>query len=173
MLTFSSIEIQELRHQSQSATQSTSGSSTGVIDQALMNLDERLENVNRGMKTVDDALEPLRSQTPKPTDAEDESTEHATLLRKHAALVAEWELIQDETDVLREELKEDKWLTVFRTVSEQADGMMSSLEKAVKRCQVRLLLFLFTVPFRLSSGLYLEGSPSKSLRGSLITMVPN
>ena len=39
--------------------------------------------------------------------------------------------------MLREELKEDKWLTVFRTVTDQADGMMSSLEKAVNRCQVR------------------------------------
>lgn len=98
-----------------------------------MNLDERLENVNSGMKNISDALEPLRSQTPKPSE---ELTEHAAILRKHEALVAEWETIQDDTDVLREELKEDKWLTVFRTVSEQADGMMSSLEKAVKRCQV-------------------------------------
>ena len=99
-----------------------------------MNLDERLETINSGMKTVSDAIEPLRAQTPKPSDLE--SNEHAALLRKHAALVAEWESVQDETDVLKEELKEDKWLTVFRTVSEQADGMMSSLEKAVKRCQV-------------------------------------
>jgi Yeast cortical protein KAR9 len=44
--------------------------------------------------------------------------------------------VQNESDVLREELKEDKWLTVFRTVTDQADGMMSSLEKAVNRCQV-------------------------------------
>jgi hypothetical protein len=108
-----------------------------VIDQALMNLDEKLENANHSMKFVSDSLEPLRAQTPKPSDADDETNEHAALLRKHAALVAEWESVQDETDVLREELKEDKWLTVFRTVSEQADGMMSSLEKAVKRCQVR------------------------------------
>ncbi|TFY73931.1 hypothetical protein EWM64_g10081, partial [Hericium alpestre] len=41
----------------------------------------------------------------------------------------------EESDVLREELKEDKWLTVFRTVTDQADGMMTSLEKAVNRCQ--------------------------------------
>lgn len=44
--------------------------------------------------------------------------------------------MRNESDVLREELKEDKWLTVFRTVTDQADGMMSSLEKAVNRCQV-------------------------------------
>ncbi|KAJ3751496.1 hypothetical protein DFH05DRAFT_1570442 [Lentinula detonsa] len=53
----------------------------------------------------------------------------------HTTLVAEWEAVQDESEVLREELKEDKWLTVFRTVTDQADRMMSSLEKGVNRCQ--------------------------------------
>ncbi|KAH8116438.1 hypothetical protein DFH11DRAFT_1828973 [Phellopilus nigrolimitatus] len=132
-------EIQELRHQSQSS-QDPQNSSTGVIDQALMNLDERLEAVNRGMKTVADALEPLSSRTPK--QLEDEEDERALLLRKHSALLSDWESVQDESEVLREELKEDKWLTVFRTVSEQADGMMSSLEKAVQRCQLVRLLML-------------------------------
>ncbi|KAL5513154.1 hypothetical protein ACEPAH_3552 [Sanghuangporus vaninii] len=125
-------EIQELRHQTQSS-RDPQGSSSGVIDQALMSLDARLEAVNRGMKAVTDALEPLRSQTPK--QDEDHNDQRALLLRKHEALQSDWESVQDETDVLREELKEDKWLTVFRTVSEQADGMMSSLEKAIQRCQ--------------------------------------
>lgn len=53
-------------------------------------------------------------------------------------MLSEWEALQKEIQVLREELKEDKWLTVFRTVTDQADGMMSSLEKAVNRCQVRV-----------------------------------
>lgn len=99
-----------------------------------MNLDEKLDAVSQGMKSVQDALEPLTSRTPKPDVDEDD--ERAILLRKHRALVSDWENVQEETEVLREELKEDKWLTVFRTVSEQADGMMTSLEKAVKRCQV-------------------------------------
>lgn len=86
------------------------------------------------MKAVRDSLEPLM----KPVSAtrNGESKENQAILRKHANLVAEWEAVQDESDVLREELKEDKWLTVFRTVTDQADGMMSSLEKAVNRCQV-------------------------------------
>ena len=126
-------EIQELRHQTQSS-KDPQGSSSGVIDHALMTLDERLESVNRGMKAVADALEPFLSQTPK--QVEDQNDQRSLLLRKHQALVSDWESLQDETDVLREELKEDKWLTVFRTVSEQADGMMSSLEKAIQRCQV-------------------------------------
>lgn len=96
-----------------------------------MALDERLEFITKGMKALSEALQAL---TASPADAA--KPDNVTLIRKHSALVADWEAVQDESDVLREELKEDKWLTVFRTVTEQADGMMSSLEKAVNRCQV-------------------------------------
>ncbi len=103
-----------------------------------MALDEHLEAVARGIDTLTDMLEPLLRSAPTPTpDTSNElPTESALLLRKHAAFMSEWESVQEESDVLREELKEDKWLTVFRTVTDQADGMMSSLEKAINRCQV-------------------------------------
>lgn len=127
-------EIQELRHKSQSA--GDSAGTTAIIDQALMNLDERIESVSKGMKVVNESLEPVLRETATPKISQHgESNENALLLRKHATLVSEWEAVQDESDVLREELKEDKWLTVFRTVTDQADGMMSSLEKGVNRCQ--------------------------------------
>jgi hypothetical protein len=95
-----------------------------------MNLNEHLESVEKGIKAVNDALEPLAQSRSDTT----------TILRKHAALTADWDAVREESEVLREELKEDKWLTVFRTVTDQADGMMSSLEKAVNRCQVRILI---------------------------------
>lgn len=89
------------------------------------------------MKAISDSLEPLLQSVRTPTLQQNGDTnETSAILRKHAALVAEWDAVQDESEVLREELKEDKWLTVFRTVTDQADGMMSSLEKAVNRCQV-------------------------------------
>ncbi|KAJ7281466.1 hypothetical protein C8J57DRAFT_1433399 [Mycena rebaudengoi] len=125
-------EIQELRHKSQ-ASGDTSGT-TAIIDQSLMSLDERLETVAKGIKAVSDSLEPLLQNTPT-VPQNGGSGDNSLILRKHATLTAEWEAVQDESDVLREELKEDKWLTVFRTVTDQADGMMSSLEKAVNRCQ--------------------------------------
>jgi hypothetical protein len=83
------------------------------------------------MKSVSEAVTPFQNQSNGIPDSE-----QVVLVRKHAVLVTEWEAVQNDTDVLREELKEDKWLTVFRTVTEQADGMMGSLEKAVNRCQV-------------------------------------
>ena len=103
-----------------------------------MALDERLESVASGVKTVNDLLEPLSQSAPTPTPdtSNEEPTETVLLLRKHATFMSEWESVQEESEVLREELKEDKWLTVFRTVTDQADGMMSSLEKAINRCQV-------------------------------------
>ncbi|KAG2075664.1 hypothetical protein BDR04DRAFT_1091241 [Suillus decipiens] len=121
-------EIQELRHKSQSS--GDAATTTVVIDKALMTLDERLEAVAYGMKSVSESVTPFQNQPNGTPDSE-----QAVLLRKHAVLVTEWEAVQNDTDVLREELKEDKWLTVFRTVTEQADGMMGSLEKAVNRCQ--------------------------------------
>ncbi|THV02480.1 hypothetical protein K435DRAFT_653175 [Dendrothele bispora CBS 962.96] len=126
-------EIQELRHKSQSSSGDDTGT-TSVIDQSLMALDEKLENVSKGMKSVNESLEPFLSTTPT-LSQNDDSNPNAVILRKHATLVSEWEAVQDESEVLREELKEDKWLTVFRTVTDQADGMMSSLEKGVNRCQ--------------------------------------
>ena len=106
-----------------------------------MNLNERLESVEKGMKAVNDALEPLmQSRAQIVTASSDGLSETAIILRKHTALIADWDAVREESEVLREELKEDKWLTVFRTVTDQADGMMSSLEKAVNRCQVRILI---------------------------------
>ncbi|KAG7093628.1 hypothetical protein E1B28_007292 [Marasmius oreades] len=128
-------EIQELRHKSHSS--GDSAGTTNIIDQSLMTLDEKLEAVSKGMKTIHDTLEPILQSTPTIPQhhGKEEPSENAVIIRKHAALVSEWEGIQEESEVLREELKEDKWLTVFRTVTDQADGMMSSLEKGVNRCQ--------------------------------------
>ncbi|KAJ3889612.1 hypothetical protein GG344DRAFT_51242 [Lentinula edodes] len=128
-------EIQELRHKSQS--NGDAASTTSIIDQSLMSLDEKLESVSKGIKSINDSLDPYLQATPTipHNGSEAEANETAAIIRKHNTLVSEWEAVQDESEVLREELKEDKWLTVFRTVTDQADGMMSSLEKGVNRCQ--------------------------------------
>lgn len=50
-------------------------------------------------------------------------------------MLQEWDTVQEEAETLKGELREDKWLAVFRTVGEQAEAMMVSLEKAVAHCQ--------------------------------------
>lgn len=127
-------EIQELRHKSQGSSD-TSGANN-EIDQLLVSLDERLDSVSKGVKAVTETLEPILNRTPVPS-AFGVGGEAAVIIRKHAALAAEWETAKAESETLRDELKEDKWLIVFRTVTEQAGGLMSSLEKGVTRCQVR------------------------------------
>ena len=112
---------------------------TTEIDNAIMNMNERLESIEQGMKDISESITPF--QPPEDVPVID-SSERAVMLRKHAALQAEWDAIQQETDELQQELKEDKWITVFRTVTEQADGMMTSLEKAVNRCQVRWRMYI-------------------------------
>ncbi|KAK0549952.1 hypothetical protein OC846_003868 [Tilletia horrida] len=47
---------------------------------------------------------------------------------------ADWIAITTEADTLKRELSEDKYLLVFRTVSDQADSMMTSLHKAITLC---------------------------------------
>ncbi|KAI0033934.1 hypothetical protein K488DRAFT_46627 [Vararia minispora EC-137] len=123
-------EVQELRHKSQALGDGSNP--TGVIDKSLGALDERLDTVAEGVKSVSESIQPLLDAPPSDVD---DTSERSVLLRKYEAFTAEWEAVQQDSDVLREELKEDKWLTVFRTVTDQADGMMSSLEKAVNRCQ--------------------------------------
>lgn len=128
-------EIQELRHKSQSSGDTSN--TTSVIDQSLSTFNEKLKSVEKGMKAINESLNPLLQVSSTPTFQHNGDPDgNALILRKHATLQAEWEAVQNESEVLREELKEDKWLTVFRTVTDQADGMMSSLEKAVNRCQV-------------------------------------
>ncbi|EKM50467.1 uncharacterized protein PHACADRAFT_200413 [Phanerochaete carnosa HHB-10118-sp] len=124
-------EIQELRHKSQSGDAS---STSRVIDQSLAQLDERLQFVQDGVAAVAEAIGPA-VESHNNSDSDGASGEEEMLLRKHATMLSEWEAVQKESQILREELREDKWLTVFRTVTEQADGMMTSLEKAVNRCQ--------------------------------------
>lgn len=148
-------EIQELRHKSQSGDTSAA---SRVIDQSLAQLDERLNSVAQGVKSVNETIEPLlQSKTPTLSQNGD-ANEDAATLRKHATMIAEWDAVQKESQVLREELKEDKWLTVFRTVTDQADGMMTSLEKALNRCQVRLWYAPVT-----SNGIYLLQSMNRTL----------
>ncbi|KIJ20882.1 hypothetical protein PAXINDRAFT_106684 [Paxillus involutus ATCC 200175] len=123
-------EIQELRHKPQ--TDGVDAKTTAEIDNAIMNMNERLEAIEQGMKDINESVTPFQPPENEPLD---DTSERAVMLRKHAALQTEWDAVQRETDELQQELKEDKWITVFRTVTEQADGMMTSLEKAVNRCQ--------------------------------------
>ncbi|KAI8646871.1 hypothetical protein BD408DRAFT_409351 [Parasitella parasitica] len=56
------------------------------------------------------------------------------LARKHLLVQERWESLRIEIDELKIELKEDRWLVVFRQVADQVDDMMNGLEKTVTQC---------------------------------------
>lgn len=113
-------ELQELRHSSVAAP-ADSSDQPKPIDQALNAVNEKLETVtteSQQLKTRLDALAP---------------NEKANLSDKHERIQVQIQRAQAEADVcfslfvllranpssknFHEELKEDKWLTVFRTVA--------------------------------------------------------
>lgn len=64
-------------------------------------------------------------------------TTPAGLLRhKWDETLATWHKLQKEAEDMREELVEDKYLIVYRTVSKQAEDMMQSLEKIFAQCNL-------------------------------------
>lgn len=164
-------EIQELRHQAEAnaptaltftasisgevgdgpTTSTSGGPGITTLDQALMGLEERLEAISGPMASIDETLEPYFKDGETPTRVTPNTSSGGelliALLRKHAELKSEWESVQKEAETLQSELREDKWLAVFRSVGEQSDTMMNSLEKALANCQVSGLY----TPFHLSS----------------------
>ncbi|EGU10852.1 hypothetical protein RTG_03321 [Rhodotorula toruloides ATCC 204091] len=161
-------EIQELRHAtSMSASTSKNGASgaggtesVSEVDAALMRLEAKLEAVRGQYTTLASQVEPLLN--PGHSAPTDERGELDLLRHKWVDTVGDWEAAQKDADVLGEELKEDKWLVVFRTVSAQAEDMMRSLEKVVAQGRS----FLDSIPSPPSSSSYsarrgLSRSPSE------------
>ncbi|KAI8334093.1 hypothetical protein EDC96DRAFT_451051 [Choanephora cucurbitarum] len=56
------------------------------------------------------------------------------LTRKHLLVQERWECLRVEIDELKLELKEDRWLIVFKQVADQVDEMMNGLDKTVNQC---------------------------------------
>ena len=54
--------------------------------------------------------------------------------RKHLLVQERWECLRIEIDELKIELKEDRWLVVFKQVADQAEDMMDRLDKTVSQC---------------------------------------
>jgi chromosome segregation ATPase len=126
-----------LRHQAVEVQESSpanenpvSDDSVSAIDHALMDLDSKLENSSKNIEELDNAVNNLKSSST------DNLEERSFVVAKRDHVLQEWENIQKESEELRKELSDDKWLVVFRSVTEQADDMLASLEKILTQCQV-------------------------------------
>ncbi|CAH1761620.1 5509_t:CDS:2 [Entrophospora sp. SA101] len=113
----------------------TPGAPTGIInngsgnnidfDAALIKLDSKLEPLSA-------RIEYLKSRL---TGSNAPSDPNGILRKKYNLLNDKWESLKNEMDSLREELKEDKWVGVFKQVGGNANQMMDSLERSVKQCK--------------------------------------
>lgn len=80
------------------------------------------------------------------------------LTRKHLLVQERWESLRVEIDELKVELKEDRWLIVFKQVADQADGMMDRLDKTVSQC--------YTMIQQIKDGLSTSNSTSTTTSNS-------
>ncbi|BGP57234.1 hypothetical protein JCM8202_005329 [Rhodotorula sphaerocarpa] len=126
-------EIQELRHAASMSSIPPGDASVSPpakeIDQLLSQLEAKLEAVN----TQHIAVEAQVTKALE-TESDDPRGERDVLRQKWADAATDWESVQTDAEQLTAELKEDKWLVVFRTVSQQAEDMQQSLEKALGQC---------------------------------------
>ncbi|CAE6412357.1 hypothetical protein RSOLAG1IB_07672 [Rhizoctonia solani AG-1 IB] len=123
-------EIQELRHAEES---NNSGENHLAIERAMSELKEAVALVDVEFGEINAALAPVLNRAADTTAIQ--INEHEPVLRKHAALSAEWQAVLQDVSRLHNELQEDQLLVRFRTAVEQAAGMMDSLDKAVEACQ--------------------------------------
>jgi hypothetical protein len=100
-------------------------------DLTLMHIDSRVEPL---FAKVDSVYTQLVSPNP-PYDPE------GILVKKHLIVQQKWESLRGEIDELKDELKEDRWLSVFRQVANQVDVMIDGLERVVSHCQQVVSMF--------------------------------
>ncbi|GAA5894690.1 hypothetical protein JCM5296_002255 [Sporobolomyces johnsonii] len=116
---------------STSAPTSNGQSPVSEMDAALMKLEGKLEDVRKEFAEIESQIRPLLCNATPPSPDSSATSEPHFLRQKWEETVAEWEETQKDADILGEELKEDKWLVVFKNVSQQAEEMMRSLEKVL------------------------------------------
>ncbi|KAF7727339.1 hypothetical protein EC973_007648 [Apophysomyces ossiformis] len=93
-------------------------------DEILMEIDSKVEPLFNNVEQVYSRM----TSSPPPQDSS------GVLARKHHMVQERWECLRIEIDELKEELKEDRWLAVFRQVADQVDVMIDGLEKTVSQC---------------------------------------
>ncbi|CAO3586952.1 unnamed protein product [Absidia cylindrospora] len=102
-----------------------SANGDSLKDEALLSdLDQR---VNPVFLAVEKVYARMNSTRPPGDDS-------GILVRKHRLVQEKWECLRIEIDELKDELKEDRWLAVFRQVADQVDTMINGLDKAVQEC---------------------------------------
>ncbi|KAH8555045.1 hypothetical protein BGW37DRAFT_420942 [Umbelopsis sp. PMI_123] len=137
-------EFQERRHAAAvAATRDPKGSSESNDNAELSQTDKNRDDLT--LMHIDSRVEPLFSKVDSiytqlvspnpPYDPE------GILVKKHLIVQQQWESLRIEIDELKDELKEDRWLSVFRQVANQVDVMIDGLDRVVSHCQQVVSMF--------------------------------
>lgn len=117
-------EIQELRHADDS---NNSGETHLAIERAMTELKQAMTSVDVEFEEIHTVLAPaLEAVKTLPNSDADQMSEHEPVLRKHAALLAEWNTVNQEVSRLHNELQEDQLLVRFRTAVDQVSKSHAS-----------------------------------------------
>jgi hypothetical protein len=118
---------------------SNSSDLPNTIQQLNTDLREKLSGCASSMTAAYDLIQfcsKFPDQTPVIPSELGEKTDLTNLRRKYEELEIEWNGVVDESDVLRAEIEEDKALSRLRDLAQDADGLMTTLEKFVNKAQV-------------------------------------
>ncbi|CAG8582826.1 10551_t:CDS:1 [Diversispora eburnea] len=102
-----------------------SNNSSSRADNLIRQLDSRLEPLDARLVYLRSRL----SATNAPSDPKGE------LKRKNKVMTEKWDELKHEMEILRKEVKEDKWLNGFKQIFSEVNQMMDKLEKVVKQCK--------------------------------------
>jgi hypothetical protein len=104
----------------------------------VIEVDEQSKKEDGILLEIDNRVGPLFNNVEKVytrmTSATPPEDSTGLLTRKHLLVQERWECLRVEIDELKIELKEDRWLVVFRQVADQVDEMMNGLDKTVTQC---------------------------------------
>jgi hypothetical protein len=104
----------------------------------VVEVDEQSKKEDGILLEIDNRVGPLFNNVEKVytrmTSATPPEDSSGLLTRKHLLVQERWECLRVEIDELKIELKEDRWLVVFRQVADQVDEMMNGLDKTVAQC---------------------------------------
>lgn len=129
-------ELQELRYAStamnseQPQSSNANGDASTHVEQQTRSIDSVLSSLNEEIDDVHRDSLNLRSNVEKLPD----NVTKANLLDKLSDMQSQLDQVQSQAETFHEELKDDKYLSVFNVCAQQAEEMMHSLDKIVHAC---------------------------------------
>ncbi|RHZ47326.1 hypothetical protein Glove_585g15 [Diversispora epigaea] len=106
-------------------TNNEQNSNGSRADNLIRQLDSRLEPLDARLAYLRSRL----SATNAPSDPKGE------LKRKNDVMTEKWDELKYEMEILRKEVKEDRWLSGFKQIFNEVNQMMDKLEKVAKQCK--------------------------------------